>query len=63
MDDDLARRLKDLESRSTSTTGMAPDFRVIEMQLARAEDKILRLGRASSWTQPGFEVSETRDLL
>lgn len=62
MDDDLVRRLKELEYRPTSSTGIESDFRVIDMQLARAEEKILRLGRAASWTQPGFSLSLTEDF-
>lgn len=49
----LVRRLAALECRSV-TSGIDRDLRVIEMQISRAEEKVLRLHRASSWTRSGL---------
>ena len=43
----LITRMAALEDKVTSSTGVAKDFRVIEMHLARAEEKIMRYGRSS----------------
>ncbi len=48
---ELIRRLANLEPRA-GDSGLDGDFRVIEMQISRAEDKILRLGCGVPWTRP-----------
>lgn len=57
--DELVRRVAALEARMLQSPGISRDLRVIEMQIARAEDKVLRLGRASSWTHPEFNLLMT----
>lgn len=59
--DELARRLAALEGRVSHSTGVNSDMRVIEMQIARAEEKILRLGRSASWTRPGLPIMMTEE--
>lgn len=58
--DELARRIAVLEVH-TSAPGIGSDMRVIEMQIARAEEKVLRLGRASSWTHPALGLLITEN--
>lgn len=63
MDEEIVRRMAALESRcSSSSGGISSDMRVIEMQLARAEEKILRLGRGASWTLPAMSLLMTEEL-
>ena len=50
--EELIRRIQALEVRARNSDAIGKDFRVIEMQLARAEDKVLRLARDCSWTRP-----------
>ena len=47
----LIRRVALLECRAASVGAVEKDFRVIEMQISRAEEKIMRLERASSWAR------------
>lgn len=42
----LVSRIAALEGRATSCNAIAKDFRVIAMQLARAEEKVLRMNRS-----------------
>lgn len=58
---ELIRRLADLEPRASDTGGMSSDFRVIEMQIARAEEKILRVSKAASWTRSNLALQMTED--
>ncbi len=44
--DGLVGRIAALEGHATASNAIAKDFRVIAMQLARAEEKVLRLNRA-----------------
>lgn len=48
MKNDLVRRVAALEGRAAASNGVGRDFRVIEMHISRAEDKILRMARGSS---------------
>lgn len=56
----LVHRLSAIERRSETAGGMDKDLRVIEMQIARAEEKVMRLGRSSSWTR-SYELFETME--
>lgn len=57
--DELVCRLAALEAREGSPASIGNDMRVIEMQIARAEEKILRLGRAASWIHPELNIFMT----
>jgi hypothetical protein len=59
---DLVERLAWLEARTLQTPAIAKDFRVIEMQLSRAEDKVMRIGRSASWTRADLALWKTEDL-
>jgi hypothetical protein len=60
-DDDLVRRIETLESRVSTSGGIRSDLRVIEMQIARAEEKVLRLSKNSCWTQPAIPLRLTEN--
>lgn len=47
---ELIQRVEALEAYALGSSGIGKDLRVIEMHLGRAEDKILRIARGSSWT-------------
>ena len=54
----LSERVAAIERTfSGDHTGLASDLRVIEMQVARAEEKLLRIERdRSSWTRPDLTL-------
>lgn len=58
---DLVRRIAALEGDSSSSAGLGRDFRVIEMHLARAEEKVLKLARSSHSTRGNLGVFLTTD--
>ena len=58
---ELVRRIAALEPRATDPGGVSRDFRVIEMQIARAEEKVLRIGRGASWTRSDLDLRMTED--
>jgi len=60
---ELIQRVRALETSASSSSGLGKDFRVIEMHIARAEEKILRLARGSSWTRGELPVQMTKDIL
>ena len=58
----LVQRLAALECRS-SIGSIERDLRVITMQLARAEEKILRMDRSSScWTRSSLLLNTTTEM-
>lgn len=59
---ELIRRIQALEVRACSSSGIGQDFRVIEMHLARAEDKVLRIARGSSWTRAELPLQMTETV-
>jgi hypothetical protein len=57
----IVQRLAALECCSVAG-GIERDLRVIEMQIARAEEKVLRIDRGSSWTRSGL-LTQTMQVL
>jgi hypothetical protein len=57
--EELIARLKALEASAPNSSSLGKDFRVIEMHLARAEDKVLRIARGSSWTRVDLPLWKT----
>ena len=57
----LIERIAALEQYVSVCDGVGRDFRVILMQIARAEEKILRIERGSSWTHPSLGLLTAGD--
>ncbi len=58
---ELIQRVRALEASVGSSKGIGKDLRVIEMQIARAEDKALRIARGSSWTRSDIRILMTEE--